>query len=399
VHTDERAAESARAIDALAFTVGRDVVFGAGQYAPESARGRHLLAHELTHVVQQTAGTGDTAQRQLVEQRATVPRLQGRWQLDRISPLHRVDVDRTSDENGSTTARHIAGPSGMVYGEAKTWQTTGIIRQHVGGQAQIAHWVTSHYVFKNDGSSGDTLELQAVGRLSGSAKAEDNHYARSGAVVWGHVVERTPANPTPPGRQLFEIHDGGISSGVVTQLGEMEADIPVGERGNVRITIPLRYVSEGALAPFSQSKQRLEAVPGGVSEVDVLLGARIEADADIESEFFGIAPWLSRNYNISRAFGAFELIWRNRPAPAPVAPEPPDSREPAAAQYRCDAKCQENCNGEATRYLKGTSTQNCSEATKDAKSKAARGCYPRHCSCNDTDGFRGKGTQCENHRR
>ena len=57
VHTDARAAQSAQAVNALAFTVGRDVVFGAGQYAPGTVRGSQLLAHELTHVVQQ-AGSG-----------------------------------------------------------------------------------------------------------------------------------------------------------------------------------------------------------------------------------------------------------------------------------------------------------------------------------------------------
>lgn len=53
VHTDARAAESARAVNALAYTVGRDVVFAAGQYAPAMSAGRSLLSHELTHVVQQ----------------------------------------------------------------------------------------------------------------------------------------------------------------------------------------------------------------------------------------------------------------------------------------------------------------------------------------------------------
>jgi hypothetical protein len=53
VHTDAQAAESARAVNALAYTVGRDVVFGAGQFAPQSPAGRRLMAHELTHVVQQ----------------------------------------------------------------------------------------------------------------------------------------------------------------------------------------------------------------------------------------------------------------------------------------------------------------------------------------------------------
>ncbi len=52
VHTDERAVESAQEVNALAYTVGRDVVFAEGQYAPGTNEGQRLLAHELTHVVQ-----------------------------------------------------------------------------------------------------------------------------------------------------------------------------------------------------------------------------------------------------------------------------------------------------------------------------------------------------------
>lgn len=52
VHGDAKAAESARAVNALAYTLGRNVVFAAGQYAPSSAAGKGLLAHELAHVVQ-----------------------------------------------------------------------------------------------------------------------------------------------------------------------------------------------------------------------------------------------------------------------------------------------------------------------------------------------------------
>jgi hypothetical protein len=63
IHADPRSAESARAVNAAAYTVGRDVVFGAGQYAPSTESGQCLLAHELTHVVQQStrlraAGSG-----------------------------------------------------------------------------------------------------------------------------------------------------------------------------------------------------------------------------------------------------------------------------------------------------------------------------------------------------
>jgi hypothetical protein len=53
VHTDAKAAESARAVNAEAYTMGRNVMFGAGQYLPQTSEGRRLLAHELTHVVQQ----------------------------------------------------------------------------------------------------------------------------------------------------------------------------------------------------------------------------------------------------------------------------------------------------------------------------------------------------------
>jgi pyrrolidone-carboxylate peptidase len=52
VHTDNKAAESARSVNAKAYTVGQDVVFGAGQYAASDTIGKQLLAHELTHVLQ-----------------------------------------------------------------------------------------------------------------------------------------------------------------------------------------------------------------------------------------------------------------------------------------------------------------------------------------------------------
>ena len=61
VHTDESAAASADALNARAFTIGEHVVFGAGEFAPHSAEGQALLAHELTHVAQQQGGGGALA--------------------------------------------------------------------------------------------------------------------------------------------------------------------------------------------------------------------------------------------------------------------------------------------------------------------------------------------------
>ncbi|MGA8575383.1 MAG: DUF4157 domain-containing protein [Candidatus Cybelea sp.] len=56
IHTDDAAAFSAQSVSANAYTVGENVVFGPGKFAPDSASGRRLIAHELTHVVQQSPG-------------------------------------------------------------------------------------------------------------------------------------------------------------------------------------------------------------------------------------------------------------------------------------------------------------------------------------------------------
>jgi Domain of unknown function (DUF4157) len=53
VHSDAKAAESARAVSALAYTVGHNIVFGENRYAPTTHAGRELLAHELAHTIQQ----------------------------------------------------------------------------------------------------------------------------------------------------------------------------------------------------------------------------------------------------------------------------------------------------------------------------------------------------------
>jgi hypothetical protein len=79
VHTGAQAAQVARSINAQAFTVGSDMAFAAGQYSPETSKGQRLLAHELTHVVQQGGASpqssskngkaGNAAQREVAPSR------------------------------------------------------------------------------------------------------------------------------------------------------------------------------------------------------------------------------------------------------------------------------------------------------------------------------------------
>jgi hypothetical protein len=72
VHTDSRAAESARDVGALAYTVGNHIVFNTNEYAPDTNVGRKLLAHELTHVVQQSSRALATTPVAVVQRAPTI---------------------------------------------------------------------------------------------------------------------------------------------------------------------------------------------------------------------------------------------------------------------------------------------------------------------------------------
>ncbi len=79
IHTGGRAAEAARAVNARAFTVGQDIFFGANGYDPRSREGQRLLAHEVTHTVQQSTGAnglskaGPSLQRDPIPESAAKP--------------------------------------------------------------------------------------------------------------------------------------------------------------------------------------------------------------------------------------------------------------------------------------------------------------------------------------
>jgi hypothetical protein len=94
VHTDVRAAASARAVGAAAYTVGRDIVFDSGRYAPGTTRGMQLLAHELTHVVQQSSSAPQN----------------GGIVLGRTDDPAEAEADRVSKTFGASSVAS-AGPS------------------------------------------------------------------------------------------------------------------------------------------------------------------------------------------------------------------------------------------------------------------------------------------------
>jgi hypothetical protein len=99
IHTGGSAAESARELGAQAYTLGRDIVFGSGRFAPTTHDGRRLLAHELTHVVQQSRGQGQAPR---LIQRSPGP-------LDEGSTLKTgADLDSNDPTVRATALRQLA---------------------------------------------------------------------------------------------------------------------------------------------------------------------------------------------------------------------------------------------------------------------------------------------------
>ena len=111
IHTDtSEASQAAQAMNARAFTLGENIVFAQGQYAPNTLSGKWLLAHELTHVVQQGKATAITATG--MEHLSELP-----------SPVHHWEMPKTLRPVRWSTARDTgqdsfpwgSGPKGDVY--------------------------------------------------------------------------------------------------------------------------------------------------------------------------------------------------------------------------------------------------------------------------------------------
>jgi outer membrane protein OmpA-like peptidoglycan-associated protein len=91
IHDDSIAAASARAVHARAYTVGQDVVFGAGEYSPQSESGRRLMAHELAHTVQQSGAAAPSTPGFLAEGKG------GQSLLGTGAEASEVEADRAAE--------------------------------------------------------------------------------------------------------------------------------------------------------------------------------------------------------------------------------------------------------------------------------------------------------------
>jgi peptidoglycan hydrolase-like protein with peptidoglycan-binding domain len=156
VHTDARAAESARAVSALAYTVGKNVVFGAGHYAPETSVGQRLLAHELTHVVQQQKASNASLQGKLtVSQPNNAHEHEAEAQAAMVMEGGRASESTDSPDPSAKTGDHLTSP--RFAGDRKLeacYQNRDRLREGDHGESVVKIQQALVYLGYNLGTTG-----------------------------------------------------------------------------------------------------------------------------------------------------------------------------------------------------------------------------------------------------
>lgn len=144
VHLDAAAEQSARGVAAEAYTVGNDIVFGPGRFAPRTLDGRRLIAHELTHVVQQS---GPRSIRSPLLQRQALTRTESPTQGSQAS-ASTVIRPRIKDKAGHTF-REKATHEGQVV----PWVSSGE-QDPVGWAEEFLQWCGFDWVQDPTGEVG-----------------------------------------------------------------------------------------------------------------------------------------------------------------------------------------------------------------------------------------------------
>jgi hypothetical protein len=143
VHDDDTAAASAQAVNAKAYTVGDEIVFNRGAYQPDTESGRHTLAHELTHVVQQRSGPVD-----------------GTPTGDGVSVSH--PDDRFEQEAEASAASLVDGSTPRTSAPTQGDGAAGVQRQEGEGEEEEELTAQTAALQRQEGEEEEELTAQTV---------------------------------------------------------------------------------------------------------------------------------------------------------------------------------------------------------------------------------------------
>ena len=248
VHTDTRAAEAAASIGARAFTLGHDIAFASGQYSPESGEGRRLLAHELTHVVQQN---GSQAPQRFSGTRSLVSDvIQRAGDPTKIPPGLACPTDLTPGAPAGTDLRFSVGGRGITPAHTAqltvfrgTWLAAGGTDDIVvHGYASTTGEQGANWTLSCDRAEAVRAELIRLGipavRISTLAHGESTDFG-AGLPANQHVIVSTRASVLPL----------PLVAGVLTPTdnfaGRSTTRFGVGETINLSfLSVPLRPAAD-----------------------------------------------------------------------------------------------------------------------------------------------------------
>jgi predicted deacylase len=238
VHTDEQATESARAMNALAYTVGQDVVFGVGQYAPGIGKGQRLLAHELTHVVQQSGSSTSIVQQKTDRRIARTPDL---------------DLPRLDSE--------------LFWGDPLS-QTSGVIGHSATcGSPSIEIMA---YVYPNNTASPTSTSASGSGGIPSSGPSSTLPQAPDST---GSPSQASPASPIPsprtvigqPNRSGWRLRNSGLL--VPARRALVVGGVHGDERGPLQLVDRLQAELAASTNPLARDFDTIvipRMNPGGV---------------------------------------------------------------------------------------------------------------------------------------
>jgi hypothetical protein len=211
VHTNPAAAASARSIQANAYTAGSDIVFAQGQYSPNSMSGRTLIAHELTHVLQQHVATGTSSSLVRNPVRSGVQR-----QADPAAPPSPTEITDSKKEEGVWRSRvdHAVRSLFDLRGPGLTAANVQFLEQKQFGQAFTGAELEDKLftIFLNNFKSGEpglilatNNEPIAIAGITPSTIESLHNFVKAGIAKGTfhgqsgeHLVNTGPFDPNAP---------------------------------------------------------------------------------------------------------------------------------------------------------------------------------------------------------
>jgi hypothetical protein len=224
-------------MDALAYTVGRNVVFGPGQYAPQSHSGKHLLAHELSHVLQQSNGTNADS----VVQRKSA----------RVAGCGLLNLGASILDIGSAAHVQIQGFL-AAQGVQREFEIPRATKMNLGwGCRSLGTPFGAADLARRSGLGFDLGEIKPV-TMAGRARAklEVGHYRRRAIQSLQRLFKFGTCGPRPAGPDDlgFELNGLTPASGFSLLSGVLSGDQTIGPfSGDPSLTLKAKEVSPGAV--------------------------------------------------------------------------------------------------------------------------------------------------------